>query len=91
MKVTIQNSNKLDNDILNLFIESISKEVFNSNVTTHPLLKFDIHDCISKTRNQLGIFRFELDFRKTQTIKRNKDFSHIFIKLNFPLEFSIYL
>jgi archaemetzincin len=54
MEIIIQpSSDKLDNDILNLVVESISKEFVNSKVTVTPLLKFDIHDFISKHRNQL--------------------------------------
>ena len=54
MKIIIQpSSDKLDNDILNLLVESISKEFVNSKVTINPLLKVDIHDFISKHRNQL--------------------------------------
>ena len=53
MEIIIQPSDKLDNDILNLLIESISKEFVNSKVTVNPLMKFDIHDFISKRRNQL--------------------------------------
>ena len=53
MKIIIQPSDKLDSDILNLLVESISKEFVNSKVTINPLLKVDIHDFISKHRNQL--------------------------------------
>jgi archaemetzincin len=54
MKIIIQpSSNKLDSDILNLLVESISKEFVNSKVTINPLLKFDIHNFIPKQRNQL--------------------------------------
>ena len=54
MKIIIQpSSDKLDNDILNLLVDSISKEFANSKVTINPLLKVDIHDFISKHRNQL--------------------------------------
>jgi archaemetzincin len=53
MEIIIQPSNKLHIDILNLLVDSISKEFTNSKVTINPLLKFDIHDFISKGRNQL--------------------------------------
>ena len=53
MEIIIQPSDKLENDILNLLIESISKEFVNSKVTVNPLMKFNIHDFISKRRNQL--------------------------------------
>ena len=53
MEIIIQPSDKLDNDILNLLVESISKEFVNSKVTVNPLLIFDSHDFISKRRNQL--------------------------------------
>ena len=53
MDIIIQTLDKLDNDILNLLIDSIPKEFVNSNVTKNPLLKFNIHDFISKRRNQL--------------------------------------
>ena len=54
MEIIIQpSSDKLDNDILNLLVDSISKEFVNSKVTVNPLLNFDIHDFISKRRNQL--------------------------------------
>ena len=54
MKIIIQpSSDKLENDILNLLVESISKKFVNSKVTINPLLKVDIHDFISKRRNQL--------------------------------------
>ena len=53
MKIIIQPSDKLDSDILNLLVESISKEFINSKVAINPLLKVDIHDFISKHRNQL--------------------------------------
>lgn len=52
MEIIIQPSDRLENDILNLLIESISKEFVNSKVTVNPLMKFDIHDFISKRRNQ---------------------------------------
>ena len=54
MEIIIQpSSDKLDNDILNLLVKSISKEFVNSKVTINPLLKFDIHNFIPKQRNQL--------------------------------------
>jgi archaemetzincin len=54
MKIIIQPStDKIDSDILNLLVESISKEFFHSKVITNPVLKFNIHDFISKHRNQL--------------------------------------
>ncbi len=53
MDIIIQPSDKLDNDILNLLADSISKEFVNFKVTVNPLLIFDIHDFISKRRNQL--------------------------------------
>ena len=54
MKIIIQpSSDKLDYDILNLLVDSISKEFANSKATINPLLKFDIHDFISKHRNQV--------------------------------------
>ena len=53
MDIIIQPSDKLDNDILNLLADSISKEFVNFKVTVNPLLIFDIHDFISKHRNQL--------------------------------------
>ena len=53
MDIIIQPSNKLDNDILNLLVYSISKEFANYQVTINPLLKFDTHNFISKRRNQL--------------------------------------
>jgi archaemetzincin len=53
MEIIIQPSDKLDNDILNLLADSISKEFVNSKVTINPLLRFDIDDFISKHRNQL--------------------------------------
>ena len=53
MEIIIQRSNKLHIDILNLLVDSISKEFANSKVTINPLLKFDINDFISKGRNQL--------------------------------------
>jgi hypothetical protein len=53
MEIIIQPSDKLDNDSLNLLVESISKEFVNSKVTVNPLMKFDIHGFISKRRNQL--------------------------------------
>jgi archaemetzincin len=54
MKIIIQpSSDKFDSDILNLLVESISKEFVNSKVTINPLLKFDIHNFIPKQRNQL--------------------------------------
>jgi archaemetzincin len=53
MEIIIQPSDKLENDILNLLIESISKEFVNSKVTVNPLMKYNIHDFISKRRNQL--------------------------------------
>ena len=54
MKIIIQpSSDKIHSDILNLLVESISKEFVNSKVTINPLLKFDIHDFITKQRNQL--------------------------------------
>ena len=52
MEIIIQpSSDKLDNDILNLLVESISKEFVNSKVTVNPLLKVDIHDFISKKKS----------------------------------------
>jgi hypothetical protein len=43
MKIIIQpSSDKLDSDILNLLVESISKAFTNSKVTLNPLLKADI-------------------------------------------------
>ena len=78
MKIIIQpSSDKLDSNILNLLVESISKEFVNSKVTINPLLKFDIHNFIPKQRNQLRFLTFCFGFRKTQTIKRDKDFSHL--------------
>ena len=63
MEIIIQpSSDKLDNDILNLLVKSISKEFVNSKVTVHPLLKFDIHDFISKHRNQLKFLTFCFGF-----------------------------
>ena len=54
MDIIIQpSSDKLDNDILNLLADSLSKEFANSKITINPLLKFDIDDFISKRRNQL--------------------------------------
>ena len=53
MKIIILPLDKLHNDILNLLVDSISKEFANSKVTINSLLKFDIHDFISKRRNQL--------------------------------------
>ena len=53
MDIIIQPSDKLDNDIVNLLADSISKEFVNFKVTVNPLLIFDIHDFISKHRNQL--------------------------------------
>jgi archaemetzincin len=53
MDIIIQPSDRLDNDILNLLTDSISKEFVNFKVTVNPLLIFDIHDFISKHRNQL--------------------------------------
>jgi len=53
MEIIIQPSDRLENDILNLLIESISKEFVNSKVTVNPLMKYNIHDFISKRRNQL--------------------------------------
>jgi archaemetzincin len=54
MKIIIQPStDKLDSDILNLLVESISKEFVHSKVIINPVLKFNIHDFISKHRNQL--------------------------------------
>jgi archaemetzincin len=53
MEIIIQPVDKLDNDSLNLLVESISKEFVNSKVTVNLLLKFDIHNFISKRRNQL--------------------------------------
>jgi predicted Zn-dependent protease len=53
MDIIIQTLDKLNNDILNLLIDSIPKEFVNSKVTINPLLKFNIHDFISKRRNQL--------------------------------------
>jgi archaemetzincin len=53
MEIIIQPLEKLDNDILNLLVESISKEFVNTKVSINPLLKFDIDDFISKYRNQL--------------------------------------
>ena len=58
MEIIIQPSDKLENDILNLLIESISKEFVNSKVNVNPILKFDIHDFISKRRNQLRSYDF---------------------------------
>ena len=56
MEIIIQPSDKLDNNILNILIESISKEFVNSKVTVNPLMKFDSHDFISKRRNQLRYY-----------------------------------
>ena len=53
MKIIIQPSDKLDNDILNLLVESVAKEFVNFKVTINPILKYDSHDFISKHRNQL--------------------------------------
>ena len=54
MDIIIQpSSDKLDNDILNLLVDSISKEFVNSKVNINPLLRFDIDNFISKHRNQL--------------------------------------
>ena len=74
MKIIIQpSSDKLDNGILNLLVESISKEFVNSKVTVNPLLKFDIHDFISKHRNQLRSSDFLLwileKFKPSKEIK----------------------
>ena len=54
MKIIIQPStDKLDSNILNLLLESISKEFVNSKVIINPFLKLDICVFISKHRNQL--------------------------------------
>ena len=54
MKIIIQPStDKLDSNILNLLLESISKEFVNSKVIINPFLKLDIRVFISKHRNQL--------------------------------------
>jgi predicted Zn-dependent protease len=54
MKVIIQpTSDKLDSSILNLIVESISKEFVTFKVTINPLVNFYINDFISKYRNQL--------------------------------------
>jgi hypothetical protein len=63
MEIFIQPSSyKLDNDIFNLLVESISKEFVNFKVTVNPLLKFDIHNFISKRRNQLRSLIFCFGF-----------------------------
>ena len=62
MEIIIQPSGKLDNDILNLLVKSILKEFVNSKVTVNPLMKFDIHDFISKRRNQLNLLTFCFGF-----------------------------
>ena len=73
MEIIIQPSSKIDNDILNLLVDSISKEFANSKVTTNPILKFDIHDFIDKHRNQLRSGDFLLwileKFKPTKEIK----------------------
>jgi hypothetical protein len=80
MKIFIQPSwDNLDSDILNLLVESISKEFVNSKVTVNPLLKVDIHDFISKKKSTKVFLLFVLDFRKTRTIKRDKDFVFVLI------------
>jgi len=53
MKIIIQPLIELDNDILNLLTDSISKEFTNSKVTINPILKFDVQDFIDKHRNQI--------------------------------------
>jgi archaemetzincin len=53
MEIIIQPLIELDNDILNLLTDSISKEFSNSKLTINPILKFDIEDFIDKQRNQL--------------------------------------
>ena len=61
MEIILQpSSDKLDDDFFNLLVESISKEFVNSKVTVNPLLKFDIHNFISKRRNQLSSSDFLL-------------------------------
>ena len=37
MKIIIQPSDKLDNDILNLLVESVAKEFVNFKVTINPI------------------------------------------------------
>jgi archaemetzincin len=53
MEIIIQSLIELDNDILNLLTDSISKEFTNTKVIINPILKFDIQDFIDKHRNQL--------------------------------------
>ncbi|HSF50243.1 MAG TPA: hypothetical protein VLA74_05720 [Nitrososphaeraceae archaeon] len=42
-----------DEDILDLFADSISREFTSSNVTIGPTLEFNIHGLIDKPRNQI--------------------------------------
>jgi archaemetzincin len=73
MEIIIQPLIELDNDILNLLTNSISKEFSNSKLTINPILKFDIEDFIDKQRNQLRSSDFLLwileTFRPSEDIK----------------------
>lgn len=73
MEIIIQPLSKLDNDILNLLGESISKEFAKSKVIINSILKFDIQDFIDKRRNQLRSSDFLLwileKFKPSKEIK----------------------
>jgi archaemetzincin len=73
MEIIIQPLIELDNNILNLLTESISKEFTNSKVIINPILKFDIEDFIDKHRNQLRSFDLLLwiveTFKPSENIK----------------------